>query len=167
MNKRYGNLMMALAFVVLGTVMFVSSFQMKSLAKANIGPELVPRIIAVSLIGLGLLHTSEEFRRLKTAEQMQSMPEAAETQHEQKPFRQKYGFWLTIGLIFLYIWGISVLGFLLATIVYLFFQICTFAYDLRRQKLVQYALISFITAIVVYVLFVKVFRISLPAGILG
>lgn len=167
MNKRYGDLMMAFAFVVLGAVMFVSSFHMKSLTKTNIGPELVPRMIAVSLMVLGLLHTLEEFRQLKTAKQLHSTPESGEAKHEKKLFRQTYGFWITIGLVFLYILGISVFGFPLATMVYLFFQICAFANDLSRRKLIQHALISFVTALIIYILFVKVFRISLPTGILG
>lgn len=167
MNKRYGSLMMALAFVVLGAVMFVSSFHMKSLTKANVGPEFVPRIVAVSLMGLGLLHTLEESRRLKAGKQVQGKQESTEMKYEEKPFRQKYGFWITVGLVFLYILGISVIGFPLASIAYLFLQICTFAHDLGRKKLLQYALISFVTAAVISILFVKVFRVSLPVGILG
>jgi putative tricarboxylic transport membrane protein len=73
--------------------------------------------------------------------------------------------WLTFVLIFLYLALLEPLGFLLSTAVYLFFQFIVLSR--KKPNLPLYGLLSISTSAIVYYLFVKVFILFLPAGILG
>jgi len=56
-------------------------------------------------------------------------------------------------------------GFLITTAFYLFFQFLVLSR--KKPNLPLYGLIAVSTSIIVYYLFVKVFILFLPAGILG
>ena len=162
MNKK--NVFMSLSFILLGLVMFFSSFWMKSLAQSQVGPGFVPRIIAVGLVALGSINTLAEFRK---TDPQTDRPAAEQTDGSRKPFLKRHGFSLTLILIFLYLCLIPLTGFLLATPCYLFCQICIFAHDLSIKKLIQYAAIAAVAAVGIHLVFVSAFGMMLPAGILG
>ena len=164
MNKKMQNVMMAASFILLGLIMFLSSFWMKSLAQSQVDPGFVPRIIAVGLVALGILNTLAEFRK---NDPHTDRPAAGQTAQSRKPFLKRHGFTLTLILTFVYIWLIPLAGFLLATLSYLFCQICIFAHDLSIKKLIQYAAIAVAAATGIYLIFASGFGMMLPAGILG
>ena len=167
MRKKYQGVAMAGAFVLLGIVLFISSFEMKSLAQAQVGPELVPRIVASGMIILGLLNVCSEYRKAKKEAEPEGAAQEDGCTEEKKPFLKRHGFGLTLALVFAYVWLMPLVGFILATVMYLFCQICIFAHDLSKKKLLQYVLISVLTSVGVYLIFALVFGLPLPSGIWG
>lgn len=70
---------------------------------------------------------------------------------------------LTLGLIFLYILGLSYLGFFLMTGFYLFFQFLILT-EPEKRNLRRLAMISVLFTIGVYIVFHYAFQMMLPAG---
>lgn len=172
MYKKYASVMMAGVFVLLGILMFVSSFGMKSLAHAQVGPEFVPRIIAVCMVALGVVHVISELRVVRAGTGSAVPAEQGSTQEQEredgkKTFLKQHGFLFTLVLIFAYAALMKPVGFILTTVGYMLCQICILAHDLRPVKLAQYALLSTVVSVGIYLLFVYVFGMILPAGILG
>jgi hypothetical protein len=66
----------------------------------------------------------------------------------------------------LYALLITKVGFLITTTVYLFIQINILSPKQSRKHL-MFAIISVVASVVIYYIFVKVFNLMLPAGILG
>jgi putative tricarboxylic transport membrane protein len=61
---------------------------------------------------------------------------------------------------------LPMVGFMITTAVYLFLQINILAEN-QHRKPVLFGIISVVTSVSVYYLFVMVFHLMLPAGILG
>ncbi|MFQ3621011.1 MAG: tripartite tricarboxylate transporter TctB family protein, partial [Spirochaetales bacterium] len=72
---------------------------------------------------------------------------------------------LTFLLILLYLILLEPIGFLITTTLYLFFQFWVLSKG--KPKLPLYGIIAILTSLGVYYLFVRVFILFLPPGILG
>jgi len=73
---------------------------------------------------------------------------------------------VTLGLLILYLALIPLLGYIVASTLYIFCQIIVLNRG-NKQRYVQYALISIVCSAIIYLLFVKVFTVMIPSGILG
>ena len=78
------------------------------------------------------------------------------------------GFIATFILLFVYIFTLDSLGFVVSSILYMFVQMCIFVpRKLRsRRNYIFFVVISIITPILVNEIFVEVFSLILPTGIL-
>lgn len=78
------------------------------------------------------------------------------------------GFLATLVLLFLYVLLLKPIGFVITSIVYMFAQMLLFVpSELRRKKnYIIFAIVSVVLPIVVNMLFVNVFSLILPTGIL-
>ena len=72
---------------------------------------------------------------------------------------------LTIACICAYVALYDILGFLISTIAYLFFQMVVLSNE-KNRNLKQFAIVSVLSAIVIYVVFNNLIGMSLPDGIL-
>ncbi len=72
---------------------------------------------------------------------------------------------LSIGIIVLYLILIDLLGFVPASVLYLFGQICLLS-DLGKKKWALYLAISVLVSVVCYVFFRSVFHLLLPKGMM-
>jgi putative tricarboxylic transport membrane protein len=153
--KKKKDLIIGAAFFAISVGVFVSSFSIRKLVVSKVGSAFVPQLMAILLAGLSILLI------------VQALTAKVEPAPEKKPASggRNHSVWLTFVLIFLYLALLEPLGFLLSTAVYLFFQFIVLSR--KKPNLPLYGLLSISTSAIVYYLFVKVFILFLPAGILG
>lgn len=135
----------------------------KPLLKLAVGPEAFPRLVAGALMVLGaLLAVTPFFRGVgRRAPPPAGLIETAEA--EPAPD------WLTIALVLLglvlYTLAYDRLGFIVATILFMAYEIVVMEVDRKRWLWALPVMILFPVAM--YVLFVKLLGVTLPPGFFG
>lgn len=148
--------------VMLGAVaMFVASANLKDFAAIGVGASFMPRLTALLLFIVGLVIVSSTWR---TGGRNREPLKAQES--EPGVFGGLPAVLLSIVLMFIYLALLDPLGFLLSSVLYAFAQMIVLTKDGNRRYMV-FAVSSLVTAIAAYYLFVNVFDISLPAGLMG
>lgn len=162
MNKKNNDVFIAGIIIVYAIVLFASTFSMKTIAIATIGPAFVPRIIAVALLVLSSILIIDTLRKNKLAPQ--ATPEGSAKTEAHGGGRAVL---LSLCLIFLYILTLKWLGFLMSSFFYLFFQINLSYGKADKRKRLFFLVLSFVIATAIYVVFAYGFALQLPKGILG
>ncbi|MBR3545820.1 MAG: tripartite tricarboxylate transporter TctB family protein [Oscillospiraceae bacterium] len=162
MLKKYSDVFCGIFLILLGVGLYVLSFGIKSVALNLIKADFFPRLDAALFVILGAILAVSGFVKAKNA--------PAETEKE-PPFWKNDGsvsMLETLALIAAYIWLMKPVGFVIDTVVYLIAQMIVLTPREKRtgKNIVLFALISVITAFVIYLLFTRVFYLMLPAGIL-
>ena len=153
MLKKYKDVFCGSALILLGVGLYIASFGIKSVALNLIKADFFPRLDAALLVILGLILV---------------VTGLAKARHYQPAKEKDIPFWKndgtismleTLGLIALYIFALKPVGFVIATFVYLVAQMYVLAPREKRTRknMVLFVVISLITSIVVYLVFVKVF----------
>ena len=131
----------------------------------TLGPEFMPRLIAVVIFLLGLLNLNTAIRNFKFLKDHGQL----EPYEGKKTFKQLLYDnldWVSGVLMLVYVFSIGSLGFLLPSIVYMFLQILLYTTMGKRNYLVA-ILSSVLIPCAVYFLFRNYFFLMLPKGILG
>ena len=160
MIKKYKDVFCGGALILLGAGLYAASFGIKSVALNLIKADFFPRLDAALLMLLGVVLAAGGL---------------AKARHFQPSSEEAIPFWKndgtvsmleTLALIALYLFTLKPVGFLL--ILYLILQMFVLAPREKRGKkdIALYVFISAVTALAVYLVFVKVFYLMLPAGIL-
>lgn len=160
--KKYKDVFCGGVLILLGAGLYAASFGIKSVALNLIKADFFPRLDAALLTLLGVILAAGglvKARRCQT------------TEEERVPFWKNDGtvsMLETLGLIALYLFALKPVGFLLSTFVYLTAQMFILAPREKRGKkdIALFVFLSAVTALAVYLVFVKVFYLMLPAGIL-
>jgi len=128
----------------------------RDFAAVGVGAKFFPRIAAVGFMILGSLLVYQNRAMLfgRSHSQNTTLKRASLS-----PL-------LTLAILVLYLALIPILGYIIASILYIFGQILILNRGNKHQYL-RYAVISIISATGTYLLFVKVFNVMIPAGILG
>jgi putative tricarboxylic transport membrane protein len=147
-------------FFAFSVLIYISSFSIKTaVANMRVGPGFIPRLCAIAVGILSLIVLGEglwgQFKK-----------KAEETPAAEGVERNTRAVALTFVLITAYLALLNSVGFLITTAVYLFFQFWVLAGN-RKVRLWLLALIAAVASVLVYYLFVRVFYLMLPAGILG
>jgi putative tricarboxylic transport membrane protein len=121
--------------------------------EAGTFPKIVSIFVIVLCIGQLILSATNLIRALKSVDN--------KSDSDKKPINKD--FIITIITLIVYPILIFVIGFLLASFVYLVYTMYTYGY---RNKL-GITLISVITIVALYVIFVLTLRINLPVGLIG
>jgi hypothetical protein len=156
--SRYKEALLGLFFLIFFTLVIIFSFNIKILVVTNVDARFWPRVVGVlgclaSLVHLGLgIHSGLTGRRL-AANDVKEL--ATVTSPEAKK---------TMGLIFVLILGIPVIGFLPMTIIYLFLQL-TILRPKKERNYLKIAAIAVVFSTAVWVVFRFAFDMLLPAGI--
>lgn len=132
----------------------------KPLLKLAVGPEVFPRLVAGALIVLGaLLAVRALLRRVVP----RTAPASATAEIEPAPD------WRTIVLVLLglglYTLAYERLGFVVATILFMAYEVAVMEVDRTRWLWAAPAVI--LIPVALYVLFVKLLGVALPPGLLG
>jgi putative tricarboxylic transport membrane protein len=152
------DVIIGLAITVVGAVYWRAAGTLpKPLLQTQVGPEVFPELIALALVILGLiLVLGPLLRRLMGKRLVASPGEATETELAPPDVR-------TIVLVFLglvlYTLVYEWLGFLVATILFMAYEIGVMEISLKRWLWALPAIV--LLPIVLYVLFVKVLGVSL------
>lgn len=153
------------AILLLGGVMFITSFSISSGANTGMGPAFMPRLLSGLLAVLGTVILIGGAKHARTEKQEQQ-PEPSE-EGKKKP--DYISVILSVCFLLVYIAAIKPVGFMLSSMVYLFAQINLFTWKMEKMKTSRlfYLVISVVAAVVVFYIFTKGFKLMLPAGFLG
>lgn len=160
----------ASAFLLLfSIVMYTASNSIKKLTVSKIGADFAPKLVAILILILSIFYLINSIRQLRNPIAMSEEEDTSVEDQEQKSKNKKMSavsVVATIGLLVLYISLLPIIGFLITTALYLFFQMYLLA-DKKERKVPLFIIISVVSSVLVYFIFKSVFYLMLPAGILG
>lgn len=146
--------------VVLAAIgLFVISGDIQDFTNSNIDAAFLPRIAAGLLLVLGLV-TILSGRRMSTEEVSELTVE-----QQQAPSGLPYVL-ASIGLLLLYVALLDDVGFVICSIVYVFVQVILLTKQ-ETKRWIVFSVVSLVVPVVIYLLFVNVFEVMVPAGLLG
>lgn len=163
--SNYKNLGAAIVVLCAAVFLFVSSFFVKTSTVTTLGPEFMPRLISVVIFLLGLLNLKTATNDLRFLKQHGKLEPAGESHTLKQIFYDNLD-WVSGALMMVYVICISLFGFLLPSIVYMFLQILLYT-TAQKRNYVVYILLSIVIPCAVYFLFRNYFFLMLPKGILG
>jgi putative tricarboxylic transport membrane protein len=158
MNKKTFSL--GVFSILLGIIMLIMSNGIKDFAAVGVGAKFFPRIAATGFIIIGALLA---FQQRAVVSQLFS---SSGTKAAKEDAGDMVAVWLTMGLLAIYLFLVPRLGYILSTLIYIFGQTLILNRG-EKQHYLRFALIALISASATYLLFVKVFRVMIPAGIFG
>jgi hypothetical protein len=152
-----------IAFLAYGAWMFAGGLSIRVIGKSgDYGPGFMPRLVGMIVIFLSAMLV------FTTWWGMRRNPVEKKTSDKMQTERYDYrSILLSIALLGLYMVTLEPAGFVLSSIVYLFLQMMIIANKPARKQLLLFVLISLIVPVVVNYIFVTVFSLLLPDGILG
>jgi putative tricarboxylic transport membrane protein len=165
MNKKRTDTFAGLVILCWGIIIFCATFNMKSMVDISVGPEVIPRVVAVALCILGLVELIRGIRE-KNTHQLQKT-ETKSSEKSGNSLIEKLLPLITFVLLFIFIFLLKPLGFILSSFFYLTFQITVLSKDFSWRNWLKSLLIGFVTSIVVYLIFRKGLGLLLPRGIFG
>lgn len=160
---RYRDIITGVSVILISIVLFVSSFHLRDFAAVRLGPEFVPRLTAVAFGSLGIVLLVQGMINLRKFREAKAEPEKEPADGDGET---RHAVIKSFLLLCAYIYLLDVIGFIIMTAVYLFIQMILLA-PVAERRYTVFALISFITSVSAYYLFVAYFRVMIPAGILG
>ena len=155
--KQYQDVIAGVGFLLISAAYYSGSFfETSSLMKAEYGPDFMPKIYALLLAVLSVALIVTGIRKAKTY----AVPEGTQA------FDPRSAVTVVLSLICIaaYIFLIDVVGFLIASALYLFAQAWLLS---QKKNYGMLILFSVLGAVLVYLLFAKVIGLLLPKGIFG
>ncbi len=152
-EKNYKNLIMYIVLVLVGAALFVSAQSIEVGTTMGKGGDFMPKVCTTAWLILSIILLISEYRK---------------NDIETKPMNSVKGLLLTIGLLIIYIGLIDFIVFTFMSIVYLITQMYLFLPKEKRNKkqYIRLAIIAVVAPILVNWLFVNVFSLILPSGLL-
>ena len=149
------NVIDGIGTIVLGGLMYIYTFsiELNRWDGESISPRFVPSLLAMIIIGLGILLI------IRTLIQKKSEQPAEEKQ--EKSTGGQYKVWLIILSSILYLVLVRYTGFIITSIIYLFFLLRTF----YSPSFLKSSIISLIATFILYLVFEYLFNIHLPKAI--
>ncbi len=156
--KKYGDIFVGIFFSVFSAAMIIMAKMLPKSKVMAIGPDFMPTVIGVLMLGLSLALLVEAVMHFK-----QTSAEAADFKDESDYKRVILSLILCLAYVFL----LQPVGFIITTVLYLLLQITVLAPDENRTKkdIIHYLIIDVIFTLIVFFLFRYGFLIVLPAGI--
>lgn len=162
MFQKYKDVICGGALILLGIGLFAASFGIKSVALNLIKADFFPRLDAALLVILGLILIVTGLSNVRHVQAEEA---------EQPPFWKNdstVSMLETLALVAVYVFLMKPVGFIISTFLYLVAQmvVLTPREKKTRKNVALFVVISLITSFAIYLVFVKVFYLMLPAGIL-
>lgn len=146
--------------LALGAVIFVASFGVKDFAATGVGAGFMPRLAAMLFALLGSVLLLETWRSRRAVGAAKADRRAAPRSGGLGPVL------LSACLMAAYVGLLNVLGFVVASALYVFCQTLILAKRAPRRY-VLFAVIAVVTSVAAYNLFVRAFQVMLPTGVFG
>jgi hypothetical protein len=155
--KRYADMISGGSIIIIAVVMLYQTTNIRALGIMDFGPELIPRMLSTALLlaGIGIFCTGLSANRGKRAN----------GNSETKDLTDYRRTALTAGLITFYIGALQFIGFIITTVLYLFFQFMVLG-GTAKKKMPLYAALAVSFTFGIYYLFYSVFSVLLPPGLL-
>lgn len=157
MKKKYWDLASGIFLLVFSVALFIGAQNVKTLSVSSVGSGTFPSFIAVllAIVSLAII--------------VGGANKARGPDEKKKPAEGKPRMWAVVAtfiIMALYAALMPKVGFIIMTTIYLFAQMYIMAAK-EHQKPIVFGIVSVVTSVSVYYLFVLVFNLMLPAGILG
>ncbi len=167
MSTKVKNFFAGILSIVMAVLFFTSSLGIQSIGYSEISASFFPKAIAILLFVLGAVlvipNCRDTFIWIKRKNFHRTETEKA-TNISQFIFSHKLAF--TMALVIAYCLGIGQVGFLAASIFYLFLQILLLGNSLSKKQILVAIVIAVLVSGIVFGVFRYGFNISLPRGIL-
>jgi len=162
-EKRRLDATTAVVALCLAGLLFWASQDVKDFGSIGVGAAFVPKLTAALFLLVGLATLGSLWKA--DAEPPAVAEREAEASSEQAPGGIP-AVALSVALMLVYVFALDWLGFMLASALYAFAQMMILCKERQRRYLLC-ALAAAVPAVMFYFLFVDVFDIGLPAGVLG
>ncbi|RKI70082.1 tripartite tricarboxylate transporter TctB family protein [bacterium 1xD42-67] len=161
MKEKRETILMGVFFLASSALLFVSAMSIPAPNALTKGGDYMPKVMAVFLAvcSLGFLVTGI----MKEPDQTGSGKAEAGQEMGKK---QWFLFAVELALLFSYLYLLKTVGFLIMTSAYIFVQAWVITVKEERRP-VKMAVIAVVSTVIIYLTFVKGFKLLLPAGILG
>ena len=161
--KKVAPILFSSALIILGLMIIITSFSMKSLVDVSVGPGDVPRILGFILVILSFMQLVTELRTYRSEKS-----DSADTKEGNKGFDYSLlKLPATVLLSISFVLVLDYLGFVISAMIYLFLQILVYSDNRRKKAILLYILISVVASLGIYLIFVYGFGLRLPNGILA
>jgi len=159
---KYKDLIGGLFFLALAAFIYALSYQLHMTKADPLGPQFVPRLVALLMAVLALVSVIRSLVRLKKSA-------SKSTRDQEAGLLDIPPLLMTAGLLVAYSIFFDKLGFIIVSAIYLFIQIYLVspAEERSKKNLVINAVVAVVAPIALYYLFYYAFRIFLPNGLLG
>lgn len=154
MTQKKKDILVAVLFIALGAFIFMQSMGIEPLMNNDVGSGFFPKVVAIVIIAIA------------TAKLIITLKDKDQDVVEKATEGDMFGGWVTVILIGLYVLVYQSIGFLISTAVYLFLQILVLC-PKEKRNIPIFGLISVITPVFIYTMFVYFINMPLPKGIFG
>lgn len=161
MPSKVRNCFCGIFAILFSIVFFMESLKIKSLGYSEISASFFPKFFCIILFILGSFLTAINLR--STIGWIKSNKNKVENGWFKKLLKNKL--FLSILLVIAYLPLIDEIGFVVSSVLYLFFQILVFSKEVRGSRL-KALIAALSTTAVVYAVFTFLLQINLPAGLL-
>ena len=131
----------------------------------DVGSAFLPIVVGGMLVVLSLIYLGSTLLEIKQRKNRGEEAEEEQIEEILKPDNRKIA--LTFVLLAAYVLLLKPVGFVITSIVYLFLQMNVMSDEPTVKQRVVFAVLSVIVPVIVYYVFVNLFSMVLPAGILG
>ena len=162
--KKYREVVGGSVFFLFSATYFVMAFGIKQYSDGFLSSDFIPKVYGIILIGLSICQIIISMQKSKKSQ-------AAEDDSEAAPSLKQSLLSVTLTFVLLigYVGLLKTVGFIIMSSVFIFLMtLMLYPKDQRTAKqLVWVSVIAVAFSTGVYLLFVKAFALTLPAGILG
>lgn len=156
MSHKKKDIFVSVIFIALGVFMYIQSMNFKPLMNNDIGSGFFPKIVAIVIMTIATANLLLAFKN-------KSEDDAKEAKSKDSDL---FGGWVTVALIGIYVLVYNSVGFLISTAAYLFLQILVLC-PKEKRNIPMFGVISVITSVFIYAMFVYAINMPLPRGIFG
>lgn len=158
--KKFGDIVVGIFFAVVGAAMIIMARALPKSKVMEIGPDFMPTVIGAIILILAVALLFLAVKNFKMHVQELEASDYKDTSDYKRVI-------LSILLVLVYVLTMKPVGFIVSTLVYLFFQMYVLAPEDERTKkdLITLLVIDVIFTFIVFFLFRYGFKIVLPAGI--
>lgn len=159
MKRHSRELMVGALILIVGALYFGMTLNIP--AKGGIDARFVPFLLSGALFILGILQVISALRMKKRLE----VSGASDVEESEKI--DMLTVLKTIVLIVIYIAFLKMIGFIIMSALYLFFQFIVLTPADKKKNHIVYAIIAVVSSVCIFLIFRYGFDLMLPAGLLG
>ena len=150
--------------ILIGIVMFVGSIPIKSATSISVGPDFMPKLIGVLFVIFGCALIPECLKKQKEVSAALKDAPPKEKRSFNQIVKDNVHF-ITWGWMLIYALLWKPLGFLFASILFMFGAMYLLTIRMEKRNWLVISLVSIIVPTVIYIVFRKEFYLMLPMGL--
>ncbi|MEY8339244.1 tripartite tricarboxylate transporter TctB family protein [Lachnospiraceae bacterium 62-35] len=153
--SKYKDLISGICGLIFSTALYLLSIQIGRKESTAIGADFLPKIVAVIMFAMFIIVTYRGVKQVKS-----------QTQEKPLGYRVNYkGVAIIFAAMLIYASLLKPIGFIITSCIFLFLAICLMTKK-EEYKLVKFGVITVIAVLFIYFVFMEIFGIRIPRGIL-